>query len=110
METIKKIKDYIIKYLHILYKHKYITVTVIFVVIITLLSDHNLIEHIKNKNTISKLEKEIVVLEKEIGEYEEKLSGLSNDERIIEKVAREEYGMHAANEEVFIIEQKTEEK
>lgn len=104
METINRIKDFVVKYLLILYKYKYITATAVFVIIIVLLSEHNLIEHIDNNNKISKLKNEIVELDKEIKDYEEKINGLSNDARIIEKVAREEYGMHGENEEVFIME------
>ena len=62
-------------------KHKYLFVTIAFAVIIGFLDENNMMKHIQNRREIAALEADPV---------------------LIEKIARERYGMHKADEEMFI--------
>ncbi len=85
--------------------HKYLFVTLAFVAIMVFFDKHNLIEHFKNQREIAALKAENNGLKKELEELKYKLEGLHKDVEIMEKVARERYGMHKEGEEVFIVEE-----
>ncbi len=83
-------------------KHKYLFVTIAFLVIIIFLDENNMMKHIQNKREIATLESEKAALQKEFDELSRKLEELDADPVLIEKVARERYGMHKPGEEIFI--------
>ena len=83
-------------------KHKYLFVTIAFLVIIIFLDENNMMKHIQNKREIATLESEKAALQKEFDELSRKLEELDADPVLIEKIARERYGMHKKGEEVFI--------
>ena len=83
-------------------KHKYMFVTIMFVIIIVFLDENNFMKHIQNKREIAALESEKKELQKKYDELTNKLDELEADPVLIEKIARERYGMHKPNEEVFI--------
>lgn len=83
-------------------KHKYLFVTISFLIIIVFLDENNMMKHIQNKREIATLEAEKAVLQEEYDNLTNKLDELNADPELIEKIARERYGMHKANEEVFI--------
>ena len=85
--------------------HKYLFVTLAFVAIMFFFDKHNLIEHFKNQREIAALKAENNSLKKELEGLKYKLEGLHKDIEIMEKVARERYGMHKEGEEIFIVEE-----
>ncbi len=84
-------------------RHKYLFVTIAFVAIIVLFDENNMLKHIKNRRDISKLESEISTMQKEYADVQQRLQELDKDTDIMEKVAREKYGMHLEGEDIFII-------
>lgn len=87
-------------------KHKYLSVTIVFLLIIVVIDDNNLFKHFKNKAVIAELEEEIAVMKRDSVEIINRQSQLDfrGDVDVIEDLAREKYGMHKDNEEVFVIE------
>ena len=85
--------------------HKYISVTVVFALIILVFDDNNLIKHYKNQHTIAELEREIETMKKDSVDIIKKQQQLDykGDIDAIENLAREKYGMHKDNEEIFVI-------
>ena len=83
-------------------KHQYLFVTIAFAVIIGFLDENNMMKHIQNRREIAVLEAEKAALQKEFDELTAKLDELEADPVLIEKIARERYGMHKADEEIFI--------
>lgn len=84
--------------------NKYWFVTITFLLIIVFFDENNLIKHFQNQREIAILKSEIQELKEELEVLTYKSSELHNDIEIMEKVAREKYGMHKDGEEVFIVE------
>ncbi len=84
--------------------HKYLFVTLAFVVIMVFFDKHNLIEHFKNQREIAALKAENEELKERLDALRHSSEELHKDVAIMEKVARERYGMHKDGEEVFIVE------
>ena len=84
--------------------HKYAAVIVGFLIIICFTDQNNLIKRIQHQRQIHRLEKEIDYYKKMRDESAKGLLELANDSNNLERIARERYGMHLPNEEVFIIE------
>lgn len=89
-------------------RHKYLSVTIVFVLIIFVVDDKNVIMHFKNQHKISELENEIAVMKRDSSEIVKLQSQLDyrGDINAIEDLARDKYGMTKENEEVFIIKEK----
>lgn len=85
-------------------KHKYLFVTIAFLLIITFFDENNLLKHIQNQREISELKAEITELQDEHDAIVRQLGELDKDVDVLEKVAREKYGMLLDGEEIFIIE------
>lgn len=86
-------------------RHKYISVTIVFLLIILFVDDKNMIKHISNQQTISELEDEIAEMKRDSAEIVRMQSQIDyrGDVKAIENIAREKYGMQKDNEDVFII-------
>ena len=84
--------------------HKYLFVTIMFLLFLFFFDENNMIKHFHNRREISALKADIEELQGELDDYGYKNRELYNDVEIMEKVAREKYGMHKEGEEVFIIE------
>lgn len=84
--------------------HKYWFVTLAFVAIMMFFDKHNLIEHFKNQREIAALKAENTGLKEQLNDLRHRSQELHKDVAIMEKVARERYGMHKDGEEVFIVE------
>lgn len=86
-------------------QHKYISVTIVFLLIILVFDDNNFIKHYKNQHAIAELEREIEAMKKDSVDIIRKQQQLDykGDIKAIENLAREKYGMHKENEEVFVI-------
>lgn len=87
-------------------KHKYLAVTLVFLLIIVAIDDNNMFKHYKNQRIISELEEEIETMKRDSAEIVNRQKQLDyrGDVKVIEDIAREKYGMHKANEDVFVIE------
>lgn len=95
--------DSIGEFFHWIVKHKYLFVTIAFLLLIAFFDENNLLKHIQNQREIAELEKEIKGLQEQHNTIVHKLGELDKDVDVLEKVAREKYGMHLDNEEIFII-------
>jgi cell division protein FtsB len=84
--------------------HKYLFVTAVFFLIIFFFDENNMIKHFHNQREIAALKEEVEGLQKQLDDYARRSDELHRDIDIMEKVARERYGMHKEGEEVFIIE------
>ena len=83
--------------------HKYIFVTIIFLVIIIVVDDNNMISHIKNKAMIDELTDDIRAMETDSVEMQNKLKLYTDgDISVIEDVAREQ-GLIKKDEDIYII-------
>ena len=87
-------------------KHKYLSVTIVFLLILVVFDDNNMFKHYKNKTIIAELEDEIAAMKRDSVEIINRQAQLDyrGDVEAIEDLAREKYGMHKDNEEVFVIE------
>lgn len=96
----------ILPVLHWVKRHKYLTVTLVFLLIIVVIDDNNMFKHYKNQRIISELEEEIETMKRDSAEIvnRQKQLDFRGDVKVIEDIAREKYGMHKANEDVFVIE------
>lgn len=84
-------------------KHKYTITIVGFLLIICFLDQNNLLLRLRHHRQIRELKSEIEYYTKLRDESIQGLQELANDSNNLERIAREKYGMHLADEEVFII-------
>ena len=86
--------------------HKYLFVTAVFLVIVLLFDEKSMMKHIENQNKIDFLKKEISIMQRDSMDIEARNASLENKEQNedVEKLAREKYGMHTPQEEVYVIE------
>ena len=83
--------------------HKYLSVTIVFLVIIIVVDDNNMISHIRNNAVISGLNDEIKAMEADSAEIQDKLKLYTDgDLSVIEDVAREQV-LIKENEDIYII-------
>lgn len=85
-------------------RHKYAVTIIGFLLIICVFDPHNLIRRLHHQRQIRELNKEIQHYTQMRDRCVKGLQELANDSNNLERVAREKYGMHLPNEEVFIIE------
>ena len=98
-----KVFDRIKALLYWIKNHKYIFVTIVFLAIIIVVDDNNMISHIKNKATIDKLTDEIREMEADSAEVQDKLKLYTDgDLSVIEDVARAQ-GLIKKDEDIYII-------
>jgi len=82
--------------------NKYIVATTLFVVWMLFIDQDNVINQVKARMKLAKLEHEREFYQKEIAKGKEELSVLQNDPVMLEKLAREKYLMKREDEEIFI--------
>ena len=98
-----KVFDRIKALLNWIKNHKYIFVTIVFLAIIIVVDDNNMISHIKNKAAIDKLTDEIREMEADSAEVQDKLKLYTDgDLSVIEDVARAQ-GLIKKDEDIYII-------
>ena len=85
-------------------RHKYVLTLLCFLVLICFVDQNNLLLRVRHHYQIRELKKEIEHYTQMRDASIKGLQGLANDSNNLERVAREKYGMHLPNEEVFIIE------
>ncbi len=97
--------DSIAKFITWVVMNKFWFVTITFLLILLFFDEHNLIKHFQNQKEIATLKSEVEDLRHELEVLTHKSNELHKDLEIMEKVAREKYGMHKEGEEIFIIEE-----
>lgn len=87
-------------------RHKYWSVTIVFLLIIVVFDDNNMFKHYKNQHIIAELEDEIAAMKRDSADIINRQNQMDyrGDVKVIENIAREKYGMCKENEDVFIIE------
>ena len=96
--------DSIATFINWVKNNKYWFVTIAFLLIIIFFDEKNMIKHFQNQREIAVLKSEIEELKEALEVLSHKSAELHKDIEIMEKVAREKYGMHKEGEEVFIVE------
>jgi len=90
--------------------NKYILSIVIFVVWISFFDRNDLFTQWDRKQELQKLETSKTFYQNEIETTKKDLTDLNNDPAILEKFAREKYYLKRPNEEIFLVDDSTEEK
>lgn len=93
---------------HYLSKFKYIIALGIFVFTTGFVGETCVVERIKNKEVIAKLEKEIAELEQTKSANMAMLQELQDNPDALRRVAREKYYMKQVDEDVYIIADEAE--
>ena len=83
--------------------HKYAVTIGLFLLIICVTDENNAIKRLQHQRQIRELKREIAVYEEIRDKSVKGLLELANDSNNLENIARERYGMHLPDEEVFII-------
>jgi cell division protein FtsB len=83
--------------------HKYAVTIGLFLLIICVTDENNVIKRLQHQRQIRELKREIAVYEEIRDKSVKGLLELANDSNNLENIARERYGMHLPDEEVFII-------
>ncbi len=83
--------------------HKYAVTIGVFLLIICVTDENNVIKRLQHQRQIRELKREIAVYEEIRDKSVKGLLELANDSNNLENIARERYGMHLPDEEVFII-------
>lgn len=99
-ERMGKAKDFFSK----IGRYKYIITIVLFLLIICFFDQNNLLIRWEHRQQRQNLQKEIEYYEAIRDSSVQGLKELENNGDNLERIAREKYGMHLSNEEVFIIE------
>ena len=85
------------------FKNKYFIVGFLFIIWIVFLDENNLVLLNQQQSNLEKNQEIIDSLENEISEMEDKLERLNNDQKELEKFARENFLMKKDNEDIIII-------
>ena len=82
---------------------KYIIVVVAGVVIVGFVGDSSVWSHIRNKQKIAELEKEIEYYQSQYERDNTKLRRLDTDPKAVVEIAREHYFMKQKDEDIFVL-------
>jgi cell division protein FtsB len=83
--------------------NKYAIALLVFALLFMFFGDHSLIQYLKRAKKMRALEAELVQTQQDI-EQAEAVMRVLDDVDSLERFAREQYRMHAPNEDVFIVE------
>ena len=83
--------------------NKYTIALLVFALLFMFFGDHSLIQYLKRAKKMRALEAELVQTQQDI-EQAEAVMRVLDDVDSLERFAREQYRMHAPNEDVFIVE------
>ncbi len=86
-------------------RHKYLITIALFLVVVGVLDENNLVRRASNKREIMRLHNEIEKYEYEYEESTRKLNELTENPEAMEKVAREKYLMKRPNEDIYVFEE-----
>ena len=93
-----------------LLKNKYFLAVVIFAVWVSFFDRNDLFTQYDRKQELKKLETSAAFYQKEIANTKKDLTDLNNNPAILEKVARENYYLKKANEEIFLVDDSLDKK
>ena len=85
------------------FKNKYFIVGFLFLIWISFLDENNLVSLNQQINTLEEKQAIIESLKNQIKEIEDKLELLNNDQKELEKFARENFFMKKENEDIILI-------
>lgn len=105
MNVMKSVVQALIKIL----KKKYLLVSILFIVWITIFDGNNLIDRFSALRKLNQLKNDKKYYTEKIKSDSKKLKELKTDNDNLEKFAREQYLMKKDNEDIFIIIDKSEE-
>lgn len=83
--------------------NKYAITLMVFALLFVFFGDHSLVQYLKRAKKMRALEEQLVQTQQEIEQAESVIRVLDNVDSL-ERFAREQYRMHAPNEDVFIVE------
>jgi cell division protein FtsB len=83
--------------------NKYAITLMVFALLFVFFGDHSLVQYLKRAKKMRALEEQLVQTQQEI-EQAEAVMRVLDDVDSLERFAREQYRMHAPNEDVFIVE------
>lgn len=95
--------DFFKRLWHWLGRHKYAVAVACFLVIVLFLDGNNVFVRMKNRRELRRLNGQIERYATLRDSLEAELESLDADGASLERIAREQYGMHGEDEEVFII-------
>lgn len=95
--------EFLAKLWHYMGKHKYLLTVLFFVILVCFLDKNNMMVRMKNRVEIGRLNAQIDHYRSLCDSLEKELNALDTDGKSLEKIAREQYGMHEDGEEIFII-------
>ena len=88
---------------HFLGRNKYLMTIIGFVVIVVFIDQNNVMERIKNHHEITQLKAERDRYQAACDSLRRELDALDTDGRSLERIAREQYGMHKVDEDIYIM-------
>lgn len=91
-------------------RNKYISSIIVFVIWISFFDRNDLFTQWDRKQELQKLEASKTFYEKEIAATKKDLMDLNNNPAVLEKFAREKFYLKKPNEEIFIIDDSSQEK
>ena len=83
--------------------NKYVLTLLIFAVILTFCGEQSLLNRVRRAHEISRKEAELKSYQEAIDETKAQIERMNASTENLEQFAREQYFMHADNEDVFII-------
>ena len=83
--------------------NKYVIVLAFFAVVLTFCGEQSIVNRLRYARTIADKEEELETYQKNIQETNAEIQRLNESIENLEQFAREQYYMHAENEDVFII-------
>ncbi|MDB5247415.1 MAG: cell division protein DivIC (FtsB), stabilizes FtsL against RasP cleavage [Segetibacter sp.] len=92
------------------FRNKYLVSIIIFVVWVSFFDRNDLITQWDRKQELKKLEISTSFYENEIAKTKKDLTELNNNPAVMEKFAREKFYLKRPNEEIFVVDDSTEEK
>ena len=83
-------------------KYKYWIVLVLFLLVILVASDNSIVKRVVQKREIRNLQEQLKESAEQKRLNEQMLNELSDDSLVLDRIARERYNMHGADEDLFI--------
>ena len=98
------------KMIHFLSRYKYWIIGIVFLIWMLFLDTNSYLINYRLQKELNELESQKEFYQTEIQNDKQLLEELENDTLAIERFAREKYYMKKKNEDIFIIDKKSEEK
>ena len=92
------------------FRNKYLVSIIVFVIWVSFFDRNDLITQWDRKQELKKLEISTSFYENEIAKTKKDLTELNNNPAVMEKFAREKFYLKRPNEEIFVVDDSTEEK